>query len=212
MKKMFAAMLVVAAMMFSALQAIAGEPQKEPKFYVSAGMSHGYGMDMEFDGKSIKDAGNSISNSSGYDLRFGVTPFSFLSLEAEYSSMSNFSITNSEYNTNTNVKINSLFLNLKLRPVELFVRKPKVSPYFIMGIGTGSFEGTNKNTGESENCDCSAHKKIGMGIEANIYKNLYIYSEYSHVNFDWEAKSNENKVIAIKTRYDVISLGLGIKF
>jgi len=203
MQRMIAVMMLVAAMMFSALQAIAGEPQKESKFYASAGMSRGYGFDVETNGRSFEDMGVAFSNSAGLDIRLGWTPLSFVSLEGEYLTMSSF--TGDDGKTQADFQPTSFFANIKIKPAELFFKNPKISPYLTGGIGTTNLEISAGGKSASNNSNSSS--KIGIGVDIPLRKNLYLYSEIVGYHFSFQNDKNDTEY-----NYSTINIGFGIKF
>lgn len=218
MKKIFAAMAVVAAMIFPALQAIAEEPQKEPKWNIEIGGGKASKFDMEtFDA-------NKLDNSSVFTARAGYSPVKYIEIQGEYSNVPGFekqeeNLVSGDYKQAQAFRFKTYTLNLKLM---LPIKKIGVTPYIVGGIGKSNMEynwhkemylasGALKSIQDTNLSGSGTCYKIGGGVDARVFKNIFLFAELSHwkteITFDYEGKS-----ITDTYKYSVAVGGIGIKF
>jgi hypothetical protein len=179
------------------------------KPYFAVEMLNGNRFDIKDDNGPTSEPGVSYGTSRGMNYRFGVTPLPFVSVEIEYVQWAGFLMKIREMDYLI-FKPSSYSTNLKMRPLELFLKNPVLSPYFICGMGTTSVDFLNPRGNEKVPAGSFASTKIGCGIDVRVNKNLYLYSELSlhdftffNRNFFWHE---------LDISYSVVSIGAGYKF
>ncbi len=211
MKKIIAILVMVVCLLGTISVANASENGSSKRYYFAVEMLNGNGFGWECKSNSLcSDPGVTYGTSSGMNMRLGLDLFSFLSLEGEWSQLFGFWV---KYNGINFMKLKpySYFVNLKLRPIELFIKKPVLSPYFIYGMGTTNLEMSAPDyTDEKSSYKSSQSTKMGFGIDIPVNKNLYIYSEFSQHNshFIFSDLIDPN----LDMSYSVVSIGAGYKF
>jgi len=218
MKNVFAGIVIAIAMMFSALQAIAGESQKEPKWSIEIGGGKASGLDME------TSNANKLSNSSVFTVRAGYSPMKYIEIQGEYSNIPGFenqeeNLVSGDYKQTQAYGFKTYTINLKLMfPIE----KIGITPYIVGGIGRSNMQydwhkelyfisGALRSVQDTNLSGSGTCYKIGGGVDVKIIKDLFLFAEMSHwktkITFDYKGKS-----ITDTFRYSILIGGLGIKF
>jgi opacity protein-like surface antigen len=191
-----------------------GVPVKEPKFSASVGMGSGYGFGEEKLGKLKK-----YSNVNTPSLRIEYSLSKYVKLQGEYSRTSKFKAANDDgysYLT-TSFAFYAITLNVKAG-VPVKINGVGFYPYIVIGVGKANVDYARSyksatltfQDGEKTSNQCS---KGGIGVEINLHKNIYLFSELNNWRVNWESiESQYSYKQSYKLYYQQIITGLTIKF
>ena len=186
------------------------EVLKEPRFSASLGLGSSYGFEEEKLGK-LKKYSNAFTSS----LRLGYSLSKYVEVQGEYSRASKFEAAHDygSYYLKTSFAFSAFTFNIKAgTPVR--IKKINFYPYVVLGAGKANvdysvlYKSTTMSVGSDKNSPHSCSKK-GIGVEVNLHKNIYLFSELNNWKVKWENIGSEQGYVF---HYQQIITGLTLKF
>lgn len=182
----------------------------EPRFSASLGLGSGYGFGEENLGK-LKRYSNAFTPS----LRLGYSLSKYVEVQGEYSRASKFEAAHDygSYYLKTSFAFSAFTLNVKAG-VPVRIKKFNFYPYIVMGAGKANVNYTRYyksatlvvEDGKSSSHSCS---KSGIGVEVNLHKNIYLFSELNNWKVKWKSIGDQQGWVMY---YQQIITGLTMKF
>jgi opacity protein-like surface antigen len=197
------------------------EPEPtEPKFSVSIGLGNAYKLGVEFEGEKM---GLGMNNSPAFTARFGYSLNKYVEVQGEYSKATNFENSYKEednigfkYDWKNQHVFSTYIANLKLT-IPLTIDKVIFSPYIFGGLGRATFKSVNglkeyhNGTKIMDTTDTERYSgnclKTGAGVDLKVYKNLFLFSEYSFQKINLRIDGQK-----ITLYYSQMIGGIGLKF
>ena len=182
----------------------------EPRFSASLGLGSSYGLGEEKT-ETIKDYKGSLVSS----LRLGYSLSKYVEIQGEYSSGTKFrrNVENASYSQSIMRTFSTFTLNLKAG-IPVKIKGFGFYPYLVVGAGkaNATWSGHFKNPvvefdySDSYKGKCS---KAGIGVEVNLHKNIYAFSELNNWKVNWRYSDVQQNYVFV---YKQILVGLTLKF
>ncbi|MEK7462970.1 MAG: outer membrane beta-barrel protein [Patescibacteria group bacterium] len=191
----------------------------EKKFSARIGYGNAYGLGIKVESRKVKI---NMNNSPSFTARLGYSLNKYVELQGEYSRASNFGrrieYAYSHYKTEySNQYVFSAYTaNIKLA-IPVTIEDITFSPYIFGGLGRATFKsifnrkryayGELTYNRTYEYSESGKYSKIGGGIDTKIYKNLFLFSEYSYQKINLRIDDQK-----IAFSYSQTTGGIGLKF
>lgn len=193
------------------------------KFSARMGMGNAYKLGVKIDGKEFKD-GLKLSNSSTLTIKLGYTLNKYVEVQGEYSRAGNFKYHNENEDafgnkgeSNDQLILSAYTANLKLTVPIPLTDKITFSPYIFGGLGRATYKEIYNEKeyyyGNKWRDDTEINKfsgscfKIGEGFDLNVYRNIFLFSEYNYQEIRF--MTNDKKITIYHSE---ILGGVGLKF
>lgn len=183
------------------------------------GYGNAYGLGIKVESRKVKI---NMNNSPSFTARLGYSLNKYVELQGEYSRASNFGrrieYAYSHYKTEySNQYVFSAYTaNIKLA-IPVTIEDITFSPYIFGGLGRATFKsifnrkryayGELTYNRTYEYSESGKYSKIGGGIDTKIYKNLFLFSEYSYQKINLRIDDQK-----IAFSYSQTTGGIGLKF
>jgi len=171
------------------------------------------------------------SNSSVFTARVGYTPKltkGYLEVQGEYADFMGYDSATRDHNTwgftdkNRSLGITTWSLNLKLK-APLKVKQVMLTPYIVTGVGRAHVTmsshakaiGNAGNVIQEEEATASGSGncvKIGGGMDVNLYKNVYLWSEFTLSKIGVVAMEGAGDTFNMSPYTSTAVGGLGLRF